>query len=466
MIVYKLCGFTQHFVDVLACLSQPIGIPYSLDADSLNHLASSQSEFLEQHFSREEIKRAVRDCGGNRTPRLDGFTFNCISLEQSTFIKGRNILDGPLILNEVMAWYLKCKKKLMVFKFDFKKAFNSLRMDFLDLVMEKLRFGLKWHSSIYGCLSSARSSILVNGSPTTEFEIFSSLGQGDPLSPFLFILAMKCLHALMCKAEELGLYKWASFGCGNMSISHLIYADDVIFFGEWSWSNVLGVCVSDEEVSDMENIIGCGVTKFPLKYLGVPIGCSMVKCPNWNAIIPSSLLNFPYGKLIYYQLAAENVDNQSSGRLCNLRFLEYLKLYFFEYEHVAVNSTRHALDTATIRKPASLAALAVLVTGASQSRQHGKGESIWCIDQYGVLVLRIWSIDQYGVLVLRIWSIDQYGVLGLRIRIINQYGVLVLRIRSIDQYGVLGLRIRSIDQYKVLGLWIRSIGRKRAFLDS
>ncbi|GJR60593.1 hypothetical protein Tco_1502755, partial [Tanacetum coccineum] len=50
----------------------------------------------------------------------------------------------------------------------------------------------------------------------------------------------------------------------------------------------------------------------------------------------------------------ENVDYQSSGRLCNLSFLEYLKLYLFEYEHVAVNSTRHGLDTATIRKPTSL----------------------------------------------------------------------------------------------------------------
>nr|GEW93949.1 ribonuclease H-like domain-containing protein [Tanacetum cinerariifolium] len=50
----------------------------------------------------------------------------------------------------------------------------------------------------------------------------------------------------------------------------------------------------------------------------------------------------------------ENVDYQSGERLCNLRFFEYLKLYFFEYEHVAVNSTRHGLDTATIRKPASL----------------------------------------------------------------------------------------------------------------
>ncbi|GKA02128.1 reverse transcriptase domain-containing protein [Tanacetum coccineum] len=71
----------------------------------------------------------------------------------------------------------------------------------------------------------------------------------------------------------------------------------------------------------------------------------------------------------------ENVDDQSSGRLCNLSFLEYLKLYLFEYEHVAVHSTRHGLVTATIGKPASLVALAILVTEASQSRQHGKSES-------------------------------------------------------------------------------------------
>ncbi|GJR52235.1 RNA-directed DNA polymerase, eukaryota, reverse transcriptase zinc-binding domain protein [Tanacetum coccineum] len=117
------------------------------------------------------------------------------------------------------------------------------------------------------------------------------------MSPFLFILAMEGLHALTCKAEALGLFKGASIGRDNLSISHLMYADDVIFFGEWSWvnaynlismlrcfflisglkinihkSNVLGVGVIDEEVSHMANIIGCGATKFPLKYLGVPIG--------------------------------------------------------------------------------------------------------------------------------------------------------------------------------------------------
>ena len=133
--------------------------------------------------------------------------------EQTTFIKGRNILDGPLILNEIIVWHDKRKKKLMVFKVDFKKACISIRWDFLDLVMEKLVFGIKWNYWIHGCLSNARSSVLLNGSPTHEFQIFIGLRQGDPLSPF-------------------------SVGHCNLSISHLMYVDDFIFMGEWSQSNV------------------------------------------------------------------------------------------------------------------------------------------------------------------------------------------------------------------------------------
>nr|GEW65887.1 RNA-directed DNA polymerase, eukaryota, reverse transcriptase zinc-binding domain protein [Tanacetum cinerariifolium] len=97
-------------------------------------------------------------------------------------------------------------------------------------VLEKIGFGLKWRSWINGCLRNARSSVLVNGSPTDEFELFKGLRQGDPLSHFLFILAMEGLHALTCKADELGLFKVASIGRDIMNISHLMYADDVIFF--------------------------------------------------------------------------------------------------------------------------------------------------------------------------------------------------------------------------------------------
>nr|GEU84715.1 dammarenediol II synthase-like [Tanacetum cinerariifolium] len=123
----------------------------------------------------------------------------------------------------------KRKKKLMIFKVDFKKAFDSLRRDFLELVMAKLRFGTRWRNWIKGCLRHARSSVLVNGSPTVEFEISRGLRQGDPLSLFLFILAMEGLHTLTCKALDNGIFTGAYIGNDNLRISHLIHADDVIF---------------------------------------------------------------------------------------------------------------------------------------------------------------------------------------------------------------------------------------------
>nr|GEY04259.1 heterogeneous nuclear ribonucleoprotein 1 [Tanacetum cinerariifolium] len=79
--------------------------------------------------------------------------------------------SSPLA-NEVLAWYRQRKKELMVFKVDFEKAFDSLRRDFLDVILDKLGFGSKWRAWIRGCLHNARSFVLINGSPTEEFELF------------------------------------------------------------------------------------------------------------------------------------------------------------------------------------------------------------------------------------------------------------------------------------------------------
>ena len=61
-----------------------------------------------------------------------------ISSKQSAFILGQQILDGPLILSEIIDWYKKCKKKLMLFKVDFEKAFDSVSWRYLDYVLDKL----------------------------------------------------------------------------------------------------------------------------------------------------------------------------------------------------------------------------------------------------------------------------------------------------------------------------------------
>lgn len=135
-----------------------------------------------------------------------------VSPEQSTFIKGRQILNDPLMVSEIFNWYKRKKRKLMIFKVDFEKAYDSLSWEYLDRVMYFLGFPNKWRSWIQACLVLARSSVLINGSATQEFNFERGLRQGDPLSPFLFINAMQGLHVILEDAVANRLFRAAKLG--------------------------------------------------------------------------------------------------------------------------------------------------------------------------------------------------------------------------------------------------------------
>lgn len=81
-------------------------------------------------------------------------------------------------------------------------------------------------------LSSAKAFVLVNGSPTDEFQISRGICQGNPLSPFLFILGMEGLNIAIKSACEKSLLRGVKLPRGGPSVSHLFYVDDVIFVGE------------------------------------------------------------------------------------------------------------------------------------------------------------------------------------------------------------------------------------------
>nr|GEX40367.1 RNA-directed DNA polymerase, eukaryota [Tanacetum cinerariifolium] len=263
-----------------------------------------QFQDLERTVTYEEVKRAVWDCGTNKSPGPDGFSFEfyhfrpislvgsiykiiakilanrlCVVLPylisdvQSAFVANRQILDGPFILNELLSW---CKfKKLngMIFKVDFEKAFDSVKWDYLDETLKAFGFGSKWRNWISSCLNNA----LINGSPTLEFQFHKGLKQGDPISPFLFILIMETLHLTFKRVLNAGLYKGISLKDSFM-IYHLFYADDVVFIGvkiNLHKSKLMGTGVSSNVVAAVAFLIGCFILTAPFNYLGVKVGSNI-----------------------------------------------------------------------------------------------------------------------------------------------------------------------------------------------
>ncbi|GJS31465.1 RNA-directed DNA polymerase, eukaryota [Tanacetum coccineum] len=211
----------------------------------------------------------------------------------------RQILDGPLILNEVLQWCKAKKKQTFIFKIDFEKAYDSVRWDFLGDVLNRFGFGAKWCGWIQECLRSSRGSVLVNGSTTEEFQFYKGLKQGDPLSPFLFILVMESLHLSFKRVEDAGMFNGIKIN-SSMTLSHMFYADDAIFMGQWSKRNIdtlmymlkcferasglsinlsksklMGLAVSIEKVEEVTRHIGCGILNTPFSFLGSKVGGCM-----------------------------------------------------------------------------------------------------------------------------------------------------------------------------------------------
>lgn len=94
-----------------------------------------------------------------------------ISDTQSAFIKNCQILDGPLIVNEVVDWCKAKKKSMLIYKSDIAKAYDSVSWDYLDSIMLQKGFGVRWRKWVMECLKSGSSSVLVNASPTAEFSL-------------------------------------------------------------------------------------------------------------------------------------------------------------------------------------------------------------------------------------------------------------------------------------------------------
>nr|GEY15330.1 RNA-directed DNA polymerase, eukaryota [Tanacetum cinerariifolium] len=285
--------------------------------------------------------------------RLSLVISGLISDVQTAFVPNRQILDGPFIVNELLDWCKRYKHQAMMFKVDFAKAYDSIRWDYLIDVLRSFGFGDKWCSWIKGCLYSSMASILVNGSPTTEFQLHCGLKQGDPLAPYLFILVMESLHLFFSRVFDSGLFKGINID-NTVTLSHFFYADDAIFIGEWSEENLnrilqvlhcfslasglkinvhisqlLGVGIPFSISTAADSVLGCSVMTTPFKYLGVMVGGRLTLLKSdleASPIYAMSIFKVPKSVLFAMESIHRNFFYGSQGAEKKITWIKWTKV--------------------------------------------------------------------------------------------------------------------------------------------
>ena len=246
-----------------------------------------------------------------------------------------------------MDFILRRKENGLLCKLDIEKAYDHIRWDSLQQILERMGFDSKWISWINWCISTAPFSVLFNGSSTGFFRSSRGLRQGDPLSPYLFVIGMEALSGMLKRVVEGNFifgYRFRGRDGGELVISHLLYADDTVLFCKANFEQLmylgwtlmwfeayLGLKINlikseiipvgrVDNVKMLARELGCGVGSLPTTCLGLSLGAPHRAMGVWDTIEERFRKRLASWKRQY---------NSKGGRLMLIRStLSSLPIYF------------------------------------------------------------------------------------------------------------------------------------------
>ena len=234
-----------------------------------------------------------------------------VSVNQSTFIKGRILHDNFMLVRQLARKINKRKEKGLLLKLDISRAFDSISWAFLFEVLRKMGMREDFLRWLAICMRTASTRVLVNGVPVERIRQVRGLRQGDPLSPQLFVLAMETITLLILKATKHNLLQPIGNATPIQRIS--IYADDVVIFVKPEiqdlvaikeilnvFGRVSGLNINFQKTSAtlirvdevhkemVSTILRCPVVEFPIRYLGLQLALKPLTKNQWQPMLDAA----------------------------------------------------------------------------------------------------------------------------------------------------------------------------------